>query len=233
MMKSLKKQKMVMKLIPNNITLFFIGLFFASCETKVNHSSTENSIINHLKNDSNKKAKAIVYNQAKSILQNGDIVLRTGNDVISSLFAQLNKSDKTYSHCGIALNENNTWYVYHSIGGEDNPDEKLRKDLFEKFVSYEHNIGFGICRYPISKNDQKNIETTLIDFHAKEVPFDMKFDLQSDNRLYCAEMIYKVFNKALDTSHFFQTTIHKGFEYVSTDNLFVNNKAEILCHIVY
>ena len=171
--------------------------------------------------------------ETKAILHNGDIVLRTGNDVISSLFAQLNKTDKTYSHCGIAFKEENTWYVYHSIGGEDNPDSKLRKDLFEKFIGSDHNLGYGICRYPFTETDEQKLAQTVHKLYDLQLPFDMKFDLHSDDRLYCAEMVYKAFNIAFDTTNFFTTTVHKGFEYVSTDNIFVNNKARILCHIVY
>ncbi len=171
--------------------------------------------------------------ESRHLLQNGDIILRTGNDVISGIFAQLNKRDKTYSHCGIAFIENGHWMVYHSIGGEDNPDEKLRRDPFEKFVGSDHNLGFAICRYPLTENQSQKLQKTVTLFYDNHTPFDMKFDLKTDDHLYCAEMVYKAFNIALNTSHFFATTTHKGFEYVSTDNIFGNNIARILCHIVY
>ena len=171
--------------------------------------------------------------EVKRMLHDGDIVLRTGNDVISSLFAQLNKTNKTYSHCGIAFSENGQWFVYHSIGGEDNPDEKLRKDPFEKFVASNHNTGYAVCRYPMSSIESEKLLLTVTDFYDLHIPFDMQFDLKSDDRIYGAEMVYKEFNIALDTSGFFTTTIHRGFEYVSTDNIFVNNNARILCRIVY
>ena len=169
----------------------------------------------------------------KKMLKPGDIILRTGNDLISSLFAQLNMRDKTYSHCGIVFSENNQWVVYHSIGGEDNPDEKLRKDLLETFISSDHNLGYGVCRYNIGHNQQIQLHRTVDSFYSAGTPFDMQFDLQSDDRLYCAELVYKAFQKSLNNDTFFTTTTHRGFTYISTDNIFVNNKAQILCHIVY
>ena len=61
----------------------------------------------------------------------------------------------------------------------------------------------------------------------------MKFDLQSDDRLYCAEMVYKSIQQATQNDTFFQITDHKGFKFVSTDNIFVNKQAQLLCRINY
>ncbi|MBL7766338.1 MAG: hypothetical protein JNJ58_09610 [Chitinophagaceae bacterium] len=169
----------------------------------------------------------------KVLLSDGCIVLRTGNDVISSMFAQLNKTDKTFSHCGIAFRENNRWMVYHSIGGEDNPDEKLRLDTYEQFVRPDHNLGFGICRYNLNPAQIEKLHQIVLDFHHRQIPFDMEFDLATDQRLYCAEMIYKAFHQALAPDTLFEVTQHKAFRYVSTDNIFVNKDAHLLCRIVY
>jgi Permuted papain-like amidase enzyme, YaeF/YiiX, C92 family len=208
--------------------LFLLSLTVVGCkQTEENTATTTTS--QAIKKCVSKKGIAA----SKQLLHDGDIVLRTGSDVISGLFAQLNKRDKTYSHCGITFLEHGQWVVYHSIGGEDNPDEKLRRDAFDKFVSSEHNLGYAICRYPLNSKQTESLKNTVLSFYTKQIPFDMKFDLHTDDRLYCAEMIYKAFNIALDTSHFFKTTTHKGFEYVSTDNIFGNNNARILCHIVY
>jgi hypothetical protein len=180
-----------------------------------------------------KKTREYDLTNAKSILHNGDIVLRTGRDVISGMFAQLNKSDRTFSHCGLAFQENGEWVVYHAIGGEDNPDQKVKRDKLETFTSSKNNLGFGICRYTLDNAQLLALKQTTDSIYKAGTPFDMQFSLQSDDRLYCAELIYKTFHKALKTTNFFETTQHRGFEYVSTDNLFVNNNARILCHIVY
>ncbi len=205
-------------------------LVFIGCSNNEQHMLIERPAVTVEKKGDSKQQD---FTDCKNKLHDGDIVLRTGNDVISGMFAQLNQTNKTYSHCGISFKENDDWVVYHSIGGEDNPDEKLRRDLFEKFVGKNHNLGFSICHYDLAPEQQQKLKEVVADFYNRAIPFDMKFSLQSDDRLYCAEMIYKAFNKALDTTNFFTTTIHKGFEYVSTDNIFVNNKAHILCHIVY
>jgi hypothetical protein len=178
-------------------------------------------------------AAKLKIDSCKPLLQNGCIVLRRGNDIISEMFSLLNKSDKTYSHCGIAFNENNTWYVYHSIGGEDNPDEKLRKDTYENFVIPLHNKGFGICCLSSDQQVITNLHEIVDSLYRKKVPFDMKFDLESNDRLYCAEMVYKSFQKAGAGDSLFGVTLHNGFRFVSTDNIFVNKQAQMLCRVNY
>ncbi len=227
----LKKKSTILKMKDN----FFLSLVFSllllnACHEQ--HATKSNPTIASPKATNSTQA-AFLRDSCKQFLHDGCIVLRTGNDAISSMFAQLNKTDRTFSHCGIAFEEEGQWYVYHSIGGEDNPDAKLRRDHYEKFVSRNHNLGFGICQYPLQLSQIKELKQIVLEFYHQEIPFDMDFSLKSNHRFYCAEMVYKSFHKALQVDTFFQTTKHAGFEYVSTDNLFVNEKAKMLCHVVY
>lgn len=220
-MRSMKKR--------NSVYLVFVFLFLMACSNDSPHSETKKGVLNIvLKKDYRRQVDS-----CKQFLENGIIVLRSGNDAISSMFAQLNKTDKTFSHCGIAFEENNKWFVYHAIGGEDNPDEKLRKEPFESFVGVSHNLGFGICKYALVDEKQKKLNAIVSDWYQKKIPFDMEFDLQSNDRLYCAEMVFKAFNQTFNTDSFFSITNHKGFKYVSTDNIFINKDAQLLCHLVY
>src|SRR5436189_2330486 len=61
----------------------------------------------------------------KTSIQNGDLVTRTGNDFTSQSLRSLNQRDKTYSHCGIASIEHDSVFVYHALGGDFNPDQKI------------------------------------------------------------------------------------------------------------
>ena len=65
----------------------------------------------------------------RSILKSGDLITRTGNDFTSETFRKMNQHDQTYSHCGIVSIEGDSAFVYHSLGGEWNPDQKIRRDL--------------------------------------------------------------------------------------------------------
>jgi hypothetical protein len=170
---------------------------------------------------------------SQQFLQNGCIILRRGNDAISGMFAQLNTHNQTFSHCGIVFKEDNHWMVFHSIGGEDNPDAKLRRETFEQFISLDHNQAFGICRYPVPDTTIQSLQQIVHEFYKQQIPFDMSFDLKTNQRFYCAEMVYKAFQQAMQQDHFFETTKLGGFEYVSTDNLFVHPQAQLSCHVEY
>src|SRR4026207_2159406 len=54
----------------------------------------------------------------KPVIEQGDMIVRTGNDFTSESLRQLSLTDKTYSHCGIASIEHDTIFVYHALGGE-------------------------------------------------------------------------------------------------------------------
>lgn len=203
-------------------------IYFGSCQDSIEKKSIVN---NNLVTPNNTQQDFL--DSAKRVLQDADIVLRRGNDAISDMFAQLNKSDCSYSHCGIAFQENNIWYVYHSIGGEDNPNAKLKKETLEKFTSPISNSSFGICSYPLKANQIKAIKQTADSAYRAQIPFDMDFSLASNDKFYCAEMVYKTYQTALGNDTFFNITHHLGFRYVSTDNIFVNKKALLKAKFSY
>jgi hypothetical protein len=213
---------------PNPLLSAFMISMLMACNPFGNEKKTPTA--NEKKQEASFLARV---DSAKKCLQNGNIILRKGNDVISAMFAQMNRTDATFSHCGIAFQEDSTWWVYHSIGGEDNPDEKLKRETFDRFVSHEHNHGFGIVAYALDSMQLSDLQHIVHSFHQQAIPFDMKFDLESNDRFYCAEMVYKAFSLTMRTDTFFTTTEHNGFKYVSTDNIFINPKAKLKTKIFY
>src|SRR4051812_41975620 len=69
-----------------------------------------------------------VYPKAVSVIKSGDIITRLGSDITSEMIRQFNQKDKSFSHCGIASIEHDTVFIYHAIGGEFNPDQKLKRE---------------------------------------------------------------------------------------------------------
>src|SRR5664279_3877987 len=78
----------------------------------------------------------------EKLVKQGDLVVRTGIDFTSETMRDFCEKDKTYSHCGIASIEHDSIFVYHSIGGEWNPNQKLRRDPFDVFCNPFENRGF-------------------------------------------------------------------------------------------
>ena len=163
---------------------------------------------------------------AGHLLHDGDLVLRTGNDFISQTLRQFSPQDKTYSHCGIVLIENGEPYVYHAIGGEDNPDEYLRRERFASFCDPAYNTGFGIYRYCLSPAAHERLDSVVLKWYSEKIQFDLKFDLQTDNRMYCSEFACKALDKASGTPGFIPVSHIGTFAYVAIDNLFLNPHAD-------
>ena len=162
-----------------------------------------------------------IYRNQKMVRQ-GDLIVRTGIDFTSEIMRQLSLQDKTYSHCGIASIEHDSLFVYHSIGGEWNPDQKLRRDPFDIFCNPFENRGFGIFRYNLSPGENARLISIAQEYYNQGIMFDMQFDLSSNERMYCTEFVYKAVEEASNHKISLSTTTLNHIKFVAPDNLFIN-----------
>lgn len=167
------------------------------------------------------------------MLRQCDIVVRTGNDITSTMFLKMNQTDKTYSHCGIVMIENGYPFVYHSIGGEDNPNETLRRDSTSFWFSPRHNMGFGILRFNFTPSQADSLKHIVLQYYAAKKKFDLDFDLKDESKLYCSEFVHKALNYAMADTGFIKTTRWMGKEYVAIDNFTLNPHAHLICQVRY
>jgi hypothetical protein len=168
-----------------------------------------------------------IVDSAVSLLRSGNIVLRMGTGADSYLLSQMNRKNKDYSHCGIVMMENGYPFVYHSIGGEDNPDERLRRDSANFFFSPAHNTGIAIVRYDYDNAAIARLRGIVAAYYNARPKFDMKFDLKTDDKLYCSEFVCKALNRAMSNDSYIKVTSVLGYKFVGTDDLFINPHAYI------
>lgn len=194
-----------------------LALAFPGCREAY---SREGSRVEKARLRSERDARVIA--RGRSLLRDGDLVVRTGNDFVSLTLRQFSRKNKTYSHCGVVRIEDGRAMVYHAIGGEDNPDARLRRDTFLAFCNPGHNLGFGIFRYRLSGSEKARLDSVVdLDYRLK-LRFDMKFDLRTDSSLYCAEFVYKALEKATRNAHYIPLSHIGDFTYVAVDDLFEN-----------
>ncbi len=180
---------------------------------------------------------SLAIDQGKQLLQNGDLVLRTDDDVVSASLRNFSVTDKSFSHCGIAYYEDSAWYVYHLMAGDENPSDLMERERFESFVSANRKSRYGIFRYQLSTDEKVKFQTEVYRFMANHTLFDKDFDLKTDEKLYCAEMVYKGLKTATNNRVILPVTVRKNFdpkrykksgpelkrfEFVALDNLFLN-----------
>lgn len=206
--------------------IIFIGICGLAGKSFLTSSPVTLTPNTHLFNDH-------LVDSAVALLRSGYVVLRSGYGAESYMLAQMNRKNKTYSHCGIVIVESGYPFVYHSIGGEDNPDERLRRDSAKIFFSPLHNKGLAAVSYHFSPGEQERLTQVVHDFYTKRPRFDTKFDLGTDDRLYCSEFVYKAFNRAMDDTGYIKTTSFLGHTFVGTDDLFMNEHARMMCQIQF
>lgn len=188
-----------------------------------------------------------MINEGQSLLKEGDLVVRLNLDPASRFIKNFNRHDKNYSHAGIILYENGYPYVYHIVNGIENPDEKLRKDSLSRFCNPKYNIAYGIFRFKLKTSEIRNLKDLVHTWYEKGVRFDFEFNLKTDDRMYCSEMISKALARAtaerilikttkptLIEARIFSKYMNIPFTYasklqiVSIDNLYTNPN----CHLV-
>lgn len=169
----------------------------------------------------------------QQLVQTGDLIVRTGNDFTSQSLRSLNQRDQTYSHCGIASVEHDTLYVYHALGGEWNPDQKLRKDFFTAFAEPYSNRSIGVYRYNLTAVESDSVVATVKKLYQAGVMFDMKFNLQTDDRMYCAEFVYKAYTAGTKNKLQFNTSRIDTLEFIGVDDLFLQPQCTLQKKILY
>ena len=207
-------------------------LFIFSCTTPV---QKDNSVFVAKDSLNEQKINREIFakiNDVKRSVRSGDLILRTGRDFTSDIMRRVSKTDTTYSHCGIASWENDTLFVYHALGGEWNPNEKIRRDTFAFFCNPYESRGIGIYRYLINDSSKSYLIKSAKNF-ASNVLFDNKFDLSSDDRMYCSEYVYKCLKIATGDSLKLPTSNFNKVKYVAIDNLFINSIAKEVLRVRY
>jgi hypothetical protein len=185
--------------------------------------------------------------EGQSLLKEGDLVVRLNRDPASQFIKNFNRQDKKYSHAGIVLFENGYPFIYHIVNGEENPDERLRRDSLSRFCNPGNNKAYGIFRYDFHAGEMKILKNIIHKWYEQGVRFDSVFNLKTDDRMYCSEMIRKALIKATEKRIWIETTkmtnteamlfsarAHLPFTYtshlqiVSIDDLYMNPH----CHLI-
>lgn len=134
--------------------------------------------------------------EADHLLTDGDLVARLNRDPTSRYIKNFNRRDKKYSHAGLLFFENGQPFVYHIVNGSDSTREFIIKDPFTNFCNPEENLSFGIFRYNMKPTEIKELNILLKKWQDKKIRFDHQFNLDTDQKMYCSEMVSKAISTA-------------------------------------
>ena len=233
-----------------------LSLAFIAFACSDNGDSISDKKPAHLSDSLLKERWKVINIMNDSILE-GDLVLRCGNDFISESLSDFSQNEKLYSHSGIAIMDNGTMYIYSNMAGDINPDEIMRRDVVDSFITPVHNIAVGIYRYDLTTPELEKLKNIVHRHYINKLQFDMNFDLTTDDKMYCAEMIAKsveqatgkriVFSKSLITPALKEKYLKKLLEkkvipsakvadqrdYLALDNLYLNPHCREVKKIIF
>jgi hypothetical protein len=187
---------------------------------------------------------------AKKMLTHGCLVTRSDNDFESLTLQNFSKRERVYSHSGIALKQGDSFYIYHCMGGSENPDGQFKREPFDSFVSPYRKTGFGIFAYQLNAAETDQFAALITAQHQQKIPFDITFNLANSDSLYCSEMIYKNLRKASNNRIVLPTSVmnnfkpkilgykynrlfFKTFEYIGIDDLYLNPFCKEVLRVKY
>lgn len=242
---SSKKGRATVRVLP----VLTVALFLQCCN---NNTSVKQKSAQEIQAEKNNYNDGLLR-EAKTLVKNGDLLLRGGNDFSSRFVKEINKQDRAYSHGGIAVVKNGEVYVYHIIPDHTQTNDKIRFDKIDSFLVAYDNTDFAIARYKIDSSETTDFLNYLQQQYEKKVAFDMSFDLSSDDNMYCSEMIAKGLKKATHDRVLIKTDLlndkskfkliqmyykvpearFRNMEVIPVDHLFVNEYCTVIKRFSY
>ncbi|MFR9503041.1 MAG: YiiX/YebB-like N1pC/P60 family cysteine hydrolase [Rikenellaceae bacterium] len=142
-------------------------------------------------------------------LCDGDIAFRRGYGVASEAVIMTNNRG-SYSHVGVVVNYNGEWCVAHAVPYEsDNrsDDRVYCQPIGEFFSSVKAQCG-AIYRMDIDSVQLSAIELFVMSHVEAQTPFDHKYTLGDEEKLYCSELVWCAYNRAgIDLTDGRRTTV--------------------------
>jgi len=115
----------------------------------------------------------------------GDIIFQTTNGSTGKAI-QLATHSK-FNHCGVLFLENNKWVVYEAV-------QPVRKTSLEDFNARGKGIVKRLGNKSLSKEEVNTLKNLFKSYEHKD--YDEAFNW-SDERIYCSELVYKLYNNGL------------------------------------
>ncbi|GAB4092163.1 C40 family peptidase [Flaviaesturariibacter terrae] len=126
----------------------------------------------------------------KALARPGDLLFRLGDDMVSYSIRFLSEKDPSYSHVGLLVPVNGSLQVAH-IGPYDGGRDTLHSEPIDSFLNPAKNLLAGLYRFRISDAERVRFLANVDGWRRRGVHFDYWYDLGTNDKLYCSELIAK------------------------------------------
>lgn len=131
------------------------------------------------------------------LFQDGDLIFRKGKGFFSDYFSSAGNLKSPYSHVGIIKVAGGKIFVIHTEANEFTGEGYAKKEPLETFLSDENASTGAIFRLKeLSRYAGGKVIDVAEEYVKNRVPFDTEFNLTSEDRLYCTELVWITFKKS-------------------------------------
>ncbi|MCF8298375.1 MAG: hypothetical protein K9J13_12585 [Saprospiraceae bacterium] len=142
-----------------------------------------------------KKSQKIDVTCLTNTLENGDLVFRKGRS-IESFAVYLADKEKEFSHVGMVYVSNDKFLVIHAVPTDNHKQESVKMESLKTFLSPKNASAFAIVRPKIKSYKKQIVAQEAYKFYQNKICFDNDYDLETNDKLYCTELIIKAFKNA-------------------------------------
>lgn len=129
----------------------------------------------------------------ESVAQPGDVVFRRGQSLLSRVVLSGDR-DPEFSHVGIVAERGGALVVVHAVPSDDGEPEPVRVEPLATFYAPEA-ADLGAVRRPADPAIGRAAARAALRL-ARGRHFDATLDLDSDDLLYCTELVWKAYREA-------------------------------------
>lgn len=127
------------------------------------------------------------------LVQEGDIVFRRGEGVVSDLVAY-NDADGKYSHVGVVARVDSGLVIVHAVPGEGaDGKDRVRAVAISDFFAPDKAVRGEIMSFPLDSAQRRIISHRAVEKASMKVAFDHQYDLADTSKLYCSELLQLIF----------------------------------------
>lgn len=132
------------------------------------------------------------------LLKTGDLIFRRGKSIASRLVLLADKQS-AYSHVGLLLMDGSEAVVIHVVPPETVSDPaSVYMEPLETFIDVRHTSAVSVRRLGHARaSEYATLAAEVASAYARNtLPFDRRFDLESKDRLYCTELVWRAYLEA-------------------------------------
>jgi hypothetical protein len=152
------------------------------------------------------------YKAILTELNNGDLIFRKGRS-LESFIVCLADEEKEFSHVGLVVLRKGIPFVIHAVPGEsDVAEDFIKLERVEAFLSTEKAAAFAVYRPGFEAEIRNRASEIALQFYQSKCTFDNAYDMKTESKLYCTELIFKAFREAgVELSGIHPSTVDFGF----------------------